>query len=186
MVSWKPLVVVALACATSLQPAAAQLAQVVRPIVTRPDGPVWDVIRKNCTRCHGIDDYAYYNLNKASWQKLIEEKHQTQKVAMAAADVDLLTDWLQSQFGPSYKPFPRAYKPAEITNFLTDVQANDLIDRDCTSCHSRDRIDNSRKPEVGWRVTMLDMRQKGAQITDDELEHLVEWLGRVLGTNRDK
>ncbi len=33
-----------------------------RPKVQRPDGPVWEVIRKNCTACHGIDDYAFYRI----------------------------------------------------------------------------------------------------------------------------
>ena len=29
----------------------------------------------------------------------------------------------------------------------------------------------------------LDMRERGARLTDEELERLVEWLGRVKGTN---
>jgi hypothetical protein len=35
-------------------------------------------------------------------------------------------------------------------------------------------------------VIAVDMRERGAKITDDELEHLVEWLGRVWETNQDK
>ena len=27
--------------------------------------PVWEVIRKNCTSCHGIDDYAFYALDQS-------------------------------------------------------------------------------------------------------------------------
>ena len=45
------------------------------PKIERPDGPVWEVIRKNCTACHGIDDYAFYALDQAGWSKLIAEKH---------------------------------------------------------------------------------------------------------------
>ena len=56
-------------------PAAAQLGRMTRPKVERPDGPVWGVIRKHCTACHGIDDYAYYAHDRAAWQKLIAEKH---------------------------------------------------------------------------------------------------------------
>ena len=37
-----------------------------------------------------------------------------------------------------------------------------------------------------WRVTLVDMRERGAQIGDEELERLVEWLARVWGTNQDK
>ncbi len=26
---------------------------------------MWNVIRKNCTACHGIDDYAFYAMDKS-------------------------------------------------------------------------------------------------------------------------
>ncbi len=164
----------------------AQLGGVVRPHVVRPDGPVWQIIHKKCVECHGIDDYAYHALDRDGWRKLIVSKHKDEGVTLPDAEMNTLLDWVVSQFGPASKPFPRTYRPATITTFLTDVEANDLIDRACTSCHPRERIDNSRNAEGGWRVTVLSMRERGAQISDDELEHLVEWLGRVLGTNRDK
>ena len=38
-------------------PVAAQVGgRAQRPKIIRPDGPVWNVIRTNCTNCHGIDD----------------------------------------------------------------------------------------------------------------------------------
>jgi hypothetical protein len=30
------------------------------------------------------------------------------------------------------------------------------------------------------------MRERGAVVSDEELEKLVEWLGRVRGTNQDQ
>jgi hypothetical protein len=30
------------------------------------------------------------------------------------------------------------------------------------------------------------MRERGAELNDEELEKLVEWLGRVRGTNQDQ
>jgi hypothetical protein len=182
--AWAALAVIA---ALPVSPLAAQQAgRVMRPQVTRPDGPVWQVIRNNCTRCHGIDDYGFYALDKAGWQQLIEARHQNRKVTLTPGDENVLVDWLVSKFGPGSKPFPRAYKSAEITTFLSDTEANDLIDKSCGSCHSRDNVDKGRYTEDGWRKVALDMRERGARITDDEIEHLVEWLGRVRGTNRDK
>jgi hypothetical protein len=32
----------------------------------------------------------------------------------------------------------------------------------------------------------LDMRERGAKISDDDLEKLVEWLGRTKGTNANQ
>src|SRR5215510_2385606 len=35
-----------------------------------------------------------------------------------------------------------------------------------------------------WRVVIVDMRERGAKIEDEEVERLVEWLGRTKGTNQ--
>ena len=167
-------------------PAAAQLRRMTRPQVERPDGPVWEVIRKHCTDCHGIDDYAYYAQDRAAWQKLIVDKHKSGEADLSDADRNLLLDWLVSKFGPAAKPFPRTYVPPEITTFFTDPEAFRLLNRACTKCHGMDRVDKVRKPADAWRVTLVDMRERGAQLSDQELEQLVEWLDRVWGTNADK
>jgi hypothetical protein len=166
--------------------AAAQARKPARPQVIRPDGPVWQVIRKNCTACHGIDDYAFFALDRVGWQKLLESKHEAGDYQLSDADRDILLNWLVEKFGPDTKPFPRTYIPPEITTFFSDPEAKRLLDRACTKCHGLDRVQNERNPEERWRVILVDMRERGAQLSDEELERLVEWLGRVWGTNQDK
>jgi cytochrome c5 len=167
-------------------PASAQLRRMTRPKVERPDGPVWEVIRQHCTACHGIDDYAFYAQDRAAWQKLIAEKHKAGEADLSDSDRNLLLDWLASRFGPGAKPFPRAYVPPEITTFFSDPEAIRLMNRACTKCHAVDRVQGSRKSADDWRVTLVNMRERGAQLSDQELEQFVEWLGRVWGTNQDK
>jgi len=157
-----------------------------RPQVIRPDGPVWQVIRKNCTACHGIDDYAFFALDRAGWQATLESKHKTDGIVLSDQDRDTLLDWLVSKFGPGTKPFPRTYIPPEITTFFSDPEARRLLNRACTTCHGIERVETSRNPEERWRVILVDMRERGAQLADEELERLTEWLGRVWGTNQDK
>lgn len=157
-----------------------------RPQVTRPDGPVWRVIRKNCTMCHGIDDYAFFALDRGGWQSLLVSKHKDGGANLTDGDRGVLLDWLVSKFGPDTKPFPRTYVPPEITTFFSDPEAKRLLDRACTKCHGLDRVEKSRNPEESWRVLLVDMRERGAQLGDEELEQLAEWLGRVWGTNQDK
>ncbi len=157
-----------------------------RPKIQRPDGPVWDVIRANCTACHGIDDYAFHALDNAGWDKLIAEEHKSTPINLSAADRALLSDWLVEKFGPASKPFPRTYIPPEIKTFFSDPEADRLMNRACTKCHGIDRVQGARKAEEGWRVTLVDMRERGAQLSDEELERLTEWLARVWGTNQDK
>ena len=173
--------------ATFALPANAQIGRrPARPQVTRPDGPVWQAIRKNCTACHGIDDYAFFALDRAGWQKLLESKHKSGGGDLSEADRNLLLDWLVSKFGPETKPFPRTYVPPEITTFFSDPEAKRLLNRACTKCHGLERVESSRNAEERWRVLLVDMRERGAQLGDEELEQLAEWLGRVWGTNQDK
>jgi cytochrome c2 len=165
-------------------PLVAQLSpRATRPQVVPPQGPVRQVIFKSCVSCHGIDDYAYNALDRAGWDAHITAKHKSMNVSLAAEDRALLLDWLVMRFGPTTKPFPRAYVAREVTTFFTDAEAEALVKRSCTSCHAIDRVNNARYAPERWRVVTLDMRERGAKIEDDELERLVEWLGRTKGTN---
>jgi hypothetical protein len=165
-------------------PLSAQIGgRAARPKVQRPDGPVWEVIRDHCTSCHGIDDYAFYAQDRAAWNKLITDKHKPGEADLPEADRNLVLDWLVSKFGPDTKPFPRTYVPREITTFFSDPEARRLLNRACTTCHGLDRVETVRKATEAWRVTLVDMRERGAQLPDEELEQLVEWLARVWGTN---
>jgi cytochrome c5 len=154
-----------------------------RPQITPPEGPVWQVIRKNCTGCHGIDDYAFHALDRAGWLTLIDTKHKGRKVEVSGNDRELLLDWLVSKFGPTARAFPRSYVPPEITTFLTDLEGTRLMSRSCESCHDLQVVNRARFAADRWRVILVTMRERGAVLTDEELERMVEWLGRVKGIN---
>jgi cytochrome c553 len=161
----------------------AQFGRATRPQVTAPKGPVRQVIFTYCTSCHGIDDYAYNALDRAGWDAHLTAKHRGLDVPLPAADRAVLLDWLEERFGPATKPFPRAYVPPEITTYLSDAEAEALIRRTCSTCHGVERVNDARHTAERWRAVAVDMRERGAVITDAELERLVEWLGRVKGTN---
>lgn len=164
-------------------PVGAQSGRATRPQVVPPQGPVRQVIFKNCTSCHGIDDYAYNALDRAGWDAHLTNKHVGTTVSLAPEERTLLLDWLTERFGPATKPFPRAYVAREVTTFLSDPDAEALVKRACTSCHAVDRVNGARFSPERWRVVTLDMRERGAKLEDQELERLVEWLGRTKGTN---
>ena len=139
------------------------------------------MIFKYCTACHGIDDYAYNALDRAAWDQYVTVKHRGLDVPIPVEERAVLLDWLAERFGPTTKPFPRAYVPQEITTYLSDADAEALIARTCSTCHDVDRVNKGRHPAEGWRVILVDMRERGAEIEDADLERLVEWLGRVKG-----
>src|SRR5262249_2612596 len=104
--SWSRLVfTIAVLSARLAVPLGAQNRGAARPKVDRPDGPVWQVIRKNCIQCHGIDDYAFFALDKNGWQSLVETKHKSPLAegtpVLAEKDQTILLDWLVSKFGPT-------------------------------------------------------------------------------------
>ena len=176
--------VAALVCALAA-PAGAQLApRPTRPQVTPPQGRARQVIFKYCTSCHGIDDYAYNAIDRAGWDELLTAKHRGLDVPLPAADRSILLDWLSVRFGPDTKPFPRKYVAQEVTVFYSDAEAESLLKRACTSCHELDKTDNARFSPDRWRVVIVDMRERGAKVADEEVERLVEWLGRTKGTNQ--
>ena len=181
---WSAVAGAAVVAAVSVAPVAAQFGnKPTRPQVETPRGPVRQVILKSCASCHGIDDYAYNALDRAGWSALIESKHKGLTVPIASKDMDLVLDWVVDKFGPTSTKFPRAYVPPEITTFFSDAEAEALLSRACTSCHAQDQVNDARHPPDRWRVIIVDMRERGAVVTDEELERLVEWLGRVKGTN---
>ena len=164
-------------------PVEAQLGRATRPQVTPPQGPVRQVIFKYCTSCHGIDDYAYNALDRTGWDALLAARHRGLAVPLPAPERVLLLDWLTERFGPTSKAFPRAYVAPEVTTFFSDVEAEAVVRRACTTCHGIDRVNDARFSPDRWRVVTVDMRERGAKLEDQELERLVEWLGRTKGTN---
>ena len=154
-----------------------------RPVVIPPQGPVRQILFKNCTSCHGIDDYAFSALDRAGWDAYLTKTHQEFPVSTSERDREMLLDWLVSKFGPNTKPFPRRYVAQEVTTFFSDDEAQALLKRACTSCHDIEHVNGARFSADRWRVIAVDMRERGAKIEDEELERLVEWLGRTKGTN---
>jgi hypothetical protein len=71
----------------------------------------------------------------------------------------------------------------EVTTFFSDAEAETLLKRSCTTCHELERVTSARFSPERWRVVTVDMRERGAKLADEELERLVEWLGRTKGTN---
>lgn len=174
--------ILALAILMIAQPVFAQSA--ARPQVKLPDGPVRSVILKNCVSCHGIDDYAFRALDRAGWQALIDTKHKQERgLKLAAADEKLLLDYLSKNFGAESVAFPRNYVAKEISEYFDNNQARVFIESACARCHDANNVFGLRKDPAGWRALVLDMRERGTRITDQNVEKLVEWLGRVRGTN---
>ena len=180
----------ALGMALATIPAAAQRGRPARPEVDLPEGPVRQVILRSCTACHGIDEYGYYAMDRAGWDGLIERMKTAKSgvvegTVISEEDKEVLLDWLVATFGPDSTPFPREYVPRELSeaDYLSDDQAEALLADACESCHTLERVDQTRASEEQWRATLISMIGRGAPLPTSDIEPLVEWLGRTHGTN---
>ena len=61
--------------AAATVPVSAQIGgRPTRPQVIPPQGLVRQVIFKNCSSCHGIDDYAFNSLDREGWSAYIDAR----------------------------------------------------------------------------------------------------------------
>ncbi len=153
-----------------------------------PKGTVRQVILNSCTACHGIDDYAYYAMDRTGWQKLIDSMKEKGAV-ISDDDRSILLDWLVGKFGPDSKPFPRTRAEGPILNFgggdtaARDTAAKRVVESVCRTCHTLERIEVAKYTEDKWRDIVTEMRTKGAQIDAADVAPLAQYLAKTYGAN---
>lgn len=156
-----------------------------RPDVTLPEGPVRQVIRENCSACHGIDEYGYYAMDRESWNALIDRMETATSglvrgKKVSADDREILLDWLVAEFGPDAEPFERRYVVRDVTpeTRLSDSEALAKLGEACEPCHSRVEILSAGLDEDAWRKTLTGKIATGTPILIDEVDPLIDWLLR--------
>ena len=157
-----------------------------RPITDLPKGPERQVILDSCTTCHGIDDYAYYAMDRDGWQKLVGTMKE--KGAVIPDDKEsILLDWLVTKFGPDSKPFPRTRGGGAVLNFgggdeaAKDAASQAILDTVCTTCHSLERNLAAKRTQVQWRDIIATMKTRGAQLDDAAIAPLADYLAKAYG-----
>jgi hypothetical protein len=63
-----------------------------------------------------------------------------------------------------------------------DAVAANLVNTVCASCHSLDRVKNKTADNAGWTTTVARMKEKGANLIDEQVPVVVEFLTRAAGT----
>jgi hypothetical protein len=63
-----------------------------------------------------------------------------------------------------------------------DAVAANLVNTVCASCHSLDRVNGKKADRDGWTTTVARMKGMGANLTDEQVAVVVEFLTRTAGT----
>jgi hypothetical protein len=78
---------------------------------------------------------------------------------------------------------PRAVQsqaPAGTTG--PDAATATLVNTVCASCHSLDRVNNKKADINAWTTTVGRMKGHGADLTDEQVPRVAEYLARNAGT----
>jgi cytochrome c5 len=59
------------------------------------------------------------------------------------------------------------------------TQAQQVLNSACAACHSTDRITRARGDLAGWQQVIQQMRDRGAQMTDDQAALLAQYLAET-------
>ena len=168
--------------AAATVPVAAQIGgRPTRPQVIPPQGPVRQVIFKNCTSCHGIDDYAFNALDRAGWSALIDAQAQgSEGHASPAPDRELLLDWLVTQVRPGHEAVPAHLRRAGSHDLLQRRRGGGPAEARVHVVPRLDRVNDARFSPDRWRVVTVDMRERGAKLD----RRGAGTPGRVAGQNQ--
>ena len=63
-----------------------------------------------------------------------------------------------------------------------DAVAANLVNTACVGCHSLDRVKNKVADKDGWTATVTRMKGAGANLTDEQVPVVAEFLTRAAGT----
>jgi hypothetical protein len=63
-----------------------------------------------------------------------------------------------------------------------DAATTALVATACSSCHSLDRVNNKKADVNGWTTTVNRMRGLGADLTDEQVPRVAEYLAKNAGT----
>ena len=63
-----------------------------------------------------------------------------------------------------------------------DAVAANLVNTVCASCHTLDRVNNKKADHDGWTATVTRMKGQGADLTDEQVPLVADYLARSAGT----
>jgi photosynthetic reaction center cytochrome c subunit len=77
---------------------------------------------------------------------------------------------------------PDGAAPAAKAPAGPDAVAANLVNTVCASCHTLDRVKNKMGDSDAWNTTVTRMKGKGADLSDEQVPLVVEYLTRAAGT----
>ena len=74
---------------------------------------------------------------------------------------------------------------AQVTE-LPEGKGKPIIARSCTACHGLDYVVAARLPKEQWRELVAEMRARGADLTEEEVPVVLDYLAEHFGPKTDE
>jgi competence ComEA-like helix-hairpin-helix protein len=71
--------------------------------------------------------------------------------------------------------------PLTAQDDLPDGKGKETLENTCSECHGLDKVLSALRSRERWRTIAIEMRSKGATMSDSELDTLVEYLFQYFG-----
>ena len=133
-----------------------------------PEGPGKAIVVSKCDGCHGLDTTVTRKLDRDGWDSVITRMVE-RGASVSEAEQKTVVDYLVTHFGPEKKP---QSDPA------ADQTAKRYLEGVCASCHNSDLIVSHRATKAGWLDTVKEMNDRGAGLSEADVELLAEYLAR--------
>ena len=72
--------------------------------------------------------------------------------------------------------------PLAAQDDLPEGKGKETLENTCSECHGLDKVLSALRSRERWRTIAIEMRSKGATMSDSELDTLVEYLFQYFGT----
>lgn len=145
-----------------------------------------------CTQCHGLGAIEVTRDGRPGWKKTVH-KMVSGGAQLNAEEMELVIDYLATNFGPSAGPMKTGLLPPDsplqtdgtVTSDKIDLpqgSGKELVQGLCQVCHDLGRIVSTTKTEDDWHRYATQMLARGGlSISEEQLRTLVSYLNEHFG-----
>ena len=169
--------------------------------VDMPDGDGKEIALASCQMCHRLTNLTRAHKSLDDWRATVQTM--MDRGANVPQDkVETLVQYLAKNFGlksdtsnpdtqaaPSPSPSsvdvppgaPGQAKPVE----MPDGDGKEIALASCQMCHRLTNLTRAHKSLDDWRATVQTMMDRGANVPEDKVETLVQYLAKNFGPKAD-
>jgi cytochrome c5 len=168
--------------------------------VELPEGDGKPIATEFCQMCHKLTNLTKAHKDLDDWKDTIHTMID-RGASIPDDKVDVLAQYLTANFGPKDAApaagaqaadpaipaptpdatTPGAPAPAKAVVELPDGEGKAIATENCQACHKLTNLTKAHKSLDDWKETVQTMIDRGANVTPDQVDTLVQYLAKNFG-----